>query len=162
MLFGAGGTIASDMPFRPDIVVVAQGSPSRILLVVETKLRDGSDSSMESQLKRYMLYMSCPVGLLVTPTHVSVYRDTYTRRSEDSIERMGPYPVPSNWIVSRVVTGSTARESDFEKAVRSWLEQMGVSGTVKGFPQDANDAFDSYVIPALSGGVIRGSGPPSV
>jgi len=108
MLFAARGNIASGMPFRPDIVVVAPGSPSRILLVVETKLRDGGDGSMESQLKRYMLYMSCPVGLLVTPTHVSVYRDTYTRRSEDSIERMGPYPVPSNWIVSRVVTSSTA------------------------------------------------------
>jgi len=149
------------MPFRPDIVVVAPGSPSRILLVVETKLRDSDNSSMENQLRQYMISMSCPVGLLVTPTHISVFKDTYTRRSEDSIERMGPYPVPSDWAVSKVASSGTARGADFEQAVRSWLEQVSASGAIKGFPRDASDAFDSYVIPALSTGVIRGSGPPT-
>lgn len=147
------------MAFRPDIFVVAPSSPTRILLVVEATYRDEINSSRESQLKHYMLSMGCPVGLLVTPAHVSIYRDTYTDRSEASIERIGPYPVPPNWTVASALGGGSFREIDFEQRVRSWLEQIGASGTVKGFPREASDAFSSYVIPALSSGLIRGSGP---
>jgi len=147
------------MPFRPDFFIVEAGSPTKIMLVVEAKLGTDSKEAGESQLKQFMLAMSCPVGLLVTPTQISIYRDTYTERSEGSIERMGPYPVPSNWAVAKAVGGGGARELEFEQRVRSWLEQVSSSRTVKGLPREASDAFDSYVIPALSSGLIRGSGP---
>ena len=147
------------MAFRPDIFVVAPNSPTRILLIVEAKYSGEVSSAIESQLKHYMLSMSCPVGLLVTPTQVSIYRDTYTDRSEGSIEKIGPYPVPANWTVANSLGGGAFREIDFEQRVRAWLEQVGSSGTLKGFSREVNDVFSSYVIPALSSGLIRGSGP---
>lgn len=144
------------MNFRPDIVVEAPGSPSRILLVVEIRARDIPERPAESQLRRYMKSMSCPVGLLVTRAHISVYKDSYTTRSERSIELVGTYPVPSDWVVTRRMTGASDRE--FELAVGSWLERVGASGVLSGFSPEAQSDFEAYVVPALSSGVIRGSG----
>jgi len=61
------------MPFAPDIVVTTQDTP-RLLLIVEAKLASRIRSQDESQLKSYMLQMRCPIGLLVTPDEIVVYR----------------------------------------------------------------------------------------
>jgi hypothetical protein len=128
-----------------------------IKLVVEAKLRAETIHDIETQLKRYMLAMSCPVGLLVTPNEVSIYKDTYVNRTESSIERLGPYRVPPDWIVARAA--KTASPLEFEKAVGEWLERVTRSEALRGFPAPAIDAFESLVVPALADGLIQGSGP---
>jgi hypothetical protein len=86
------------MPSTPDIIVTGEDTP-RIFLVAEAKLRSTIRKEDESQLKSYMLQMRCPVGLLVTPEIIEVFRDTYTAHSENSVERVGSFPAPKDWSV---------------------------------------------------------------
>jgi len=141
------------MPFRPDIVVTEPDSP-RILLVVETKAQPQDLSQMGSQMKRYMVQMSCPLGLLVTPAEIVLYKDRYVGRTEDSVEQIGRYSAPSPWQEWR-----SRRDWEFEGVVRSWLDRVRSSKRIRDFPPEAADALASYLLPALSAGVIRGAGP---
>ena len=156
------------MPFSPDIIVTGEDTP-RILLIVEAKLSSPSRQEYEPQLKSYMLHMRCPTGLFVTPDAIVVYRDTYTAHSEKSVERVGQFPAPKTWTVFKVPhhgselpsARDTHLEARFEETVKSWLEQVRNSPTdyLKEFPKETRDALTDYVVPALSQGVIRGSGP---
>jgi hypothetical protein len=49
----------------------------------------------------------------------------------------------------------------FEEDVKFWLEQLRSSGSAEAnqFPDEAKDALEDYVIPALSEGVVRAGGP---
>jgi hypothetical protein len=155
------------MKFAPDIVVTAEGS-SRLLLIVEAKLRSRDRSQEESQLKDYMLRMRCPIGLLVTPDEIVLYRDTYTAHSEDSVRRVGSYTAPKKWMRFKVVNQGTESPSAanidlaqrFEEDVKFWLEQLRTgSAEANQFSDEAKDALEDYVIPALSEGVVRAGGP---
>ena len=153
------------MTSTPDIIVTGEDTP-RIFLVAEAKLRSTIRKEDESQLKSYMLQMRCPVGLLVTPEIIEVFRDTYTAHSENSVERVGSFPAPKDWSVFRVPHhGSAAKDLNlefrFESAVKYWLEQLGASPSfyMKEFPKETRDALVDYVVPALAQGIVRSSGP---
>jgi hypothetical protein len=155
------------MSFRPDILVTASDSP-RVLLVVETKTRLVDPTLAEKQIKQYMQQMSCPVGLLITLENIFIYKDRYLGHSEESVDRMGPFPVPRKWEALDLLHIESDERSDkrrpgfefeFEEAVKLWLERIRTSNSVRGFSPEAEDAINSYVLPALSAGVIRGTGP---
>ena len=145
------------MAFTPDFYVVTVGSPATIQLVIEAKLRPDVDASGEAQLKRFMLAMGCPVGLLITPNKMWIYKDSYTNRTESSIERRGPFPVPSESEVAKAATRGDP--SEFEQSVRAWLERIARVQSLKGFSVDAIEAFKSLILPALADGFIQSSGP---
>ncbi len=156
------------MQFSPDIVVTAEDSP-RLLLIVEAKLHSRDRFQEESQLKSYMLHMRCPIGLFVTPDEIVLYRDTYTAHSEESVRRVGSYPAPKKWTSFKIANQGTERPSvanidlaqRFEESVKFWLEQLRSSGSAEAnqFPDEARDALDDYVVPALSQGVVGSGGP---
>jgi len=153
------------MPFAPDIVVTTQDTP-RLLLIVEAKLASRIRSQDESQLKSYMLQMRCPIGLLVTPDEIVVYRDTYTAHSEESVRRVGTFPSPKSWEVFKAphhgTPGSnTDLEARFEQRVRSWLEHLRSSPAEDAgdVPEEAREALVDYVLPAVSQGTVRAGGP---
>jgi hypothetical protein len=156
------------MAFSPDIIVTGDDTP-RILLVAEAKRYSAIRKEDESQLKSYMLHMRCPIGLLVTPDAIEVFRDTYTAHSESSVERVGSFPAPKDWDIFRVPHhGSSGKDpSDanlgfrFEETVKSWLELLGSSPSpyLKELPEETREALTDYVVPALKQGVIRSSGP---
>lgn len=83
------------MAFEPDIVVTDPDSV-QVLLVAEAKTSAPTAES-ESGLKRYMWKMGCPVGLLVSPESIALYRNRFTGFSDDSIQKVGEFPSPSNW-----------------------------------------------------------------
>jgi len=156
------------MSFAPDIVVTAADSP-RMLLIVETKLRSQDRTAEEFQLKSYMLHMRCPIGLFITPDEIVLYRDTYTAHSEQSVRKVGTFPSPKSWTVFRGphhgTEGPLFAKTDlalrFEENVKSWLEQLPSSRSTADteFANDAREALDDYVLPALSQGVVRAGGP---
>jgi len=156
------------MPFSPDIIVTGEETP-KMLLVVEAKLNPSIRKEDESQLKSYMLHMRCPIGLLVTPDQIRVFRDNYTAHSENSVERVGSFAAPKNWDIFKAPHHGSDLEgpSDtdlafrFEGAVKSWLEQPGTSPSsyLKEFPKEARETLTDYVVPALTQGVVRSSGP---
>ena len=154
------------MPFSPDIVVTSPDA--RILLIAEAKRRPEILREDEAELKSYMIHMKCPIGLLVTPDAIEVFRDRYTGRSEASVERVETFAAPTAWEIFRVPhQGSTAKEASrtqlalrFEEIVRNWLERLGSSSwtDLDEFPKETKEALQEYVLPALTEGVVRSGG----
>jgi hypothetical protein len=140
------------MPFDPDIVVTEPGS-SHVLLIVEAKTIE-SVSESEKQLRRYMWEMSCPVGLLVSPRRIILYRNLFTGYSDDSVERVGAYSAPSSW---KDYVGPNAGV-EFERRVQSWLEGLKNERTSE-LAGEAAGAFEQFVIPGLLQGEIHAAGP---
>lgn len=68
------GCYCEIMAFEPDIVVTGP-EPSEIALVVEVKASSRAIGESERQLKSYMAAVRSPVGLLVTPDWLRIYRD---------------------------------------------------------------------------------------
>src|ERR1700690_2799653 len=109
------------MSFSPDIIVTGEDTP-RILLAAGAKVFRPISPEDVSRLKTYMLQMRCPIGLLITPDVIEVFRDTYTAHSEKSVERVASFPSPDTW---HNFKGAHQDEPHaglrFEEAVRSWL-----------------------------------------
>jgi hypothetical protein len=156
------------MPFSPAIVVIAQDTP-RLLLIVETKLVSRDRIKDESALKSYMLHMGCPIGLFITPKEISVYRDTYTAHSEDSIHHVATFPAPKVWAIFNAPHRGPGNPSDwnvslevrFEEEVRTWLDRLSSSfpEETKEIREEAKSVLMDYVLPAVSQGVVRAGGP---
>ena len=142
------------MPLRLDIVVTRPDSPE-VLLVVEVKGSVADQKSTEAALKSYMVHMSCPVGMLVTPEQVRFYRNRYTDYAPQTIEMIGECP-------TRELLGTLPRramtESDLEGPVEEWLERVRL-GAELSWPPSVREAIESSVLPVVSGGVVRAGGP---
>ena len=54
------------MAFQPDILVTSPDEP-RVRLVIEAKVTLLNLEQAEADLKRYMVHMQCPIGMLITP-----------------------------------------------------------------------------------------------
>jgi hypothetical protein len=143
------------MSARADIIVSSNDS-TEVKLVVEARLRIGNLPETERQLRRFMLQLSCPLGLLVTPDHLWVYLDHFTSYSEESIERIGDFDVRD------LITfaGTDASEAEFENAVQGWLENLSVAGTRDRVKDDKLlEVIRHYILPAVETGVVRATGP---
>jgi hypothetical protein len=144
--------------FRPDIIVmpVEAEAPS---LVVEAKLGLADLSGAEHQIKQYMVAMRCPVGLIVTPERLRIYRDRFRGLNEDSIESVGEFEVPTEVAESwRAMTSSTSGpELAFEREVQAWLEAL--PGETDRLPGPLADALEEHVVPTLAQGEVRAAHP---
>lgn len=153
------------MLYSPDIIVTGYETPE-ILLVAEVKLLNGRRTEAESRLKMYMLQMRCPTGLLVTPDVIDVYRDRYIGHSASSVERVGTFAAPKDWDSFKSASHGLGRNAvhdpmRFEETVKSWLVLLANSPSeyLKELPKDVRDLLKNYVIPALTLGDVRLSGP---
>jgi hypothetical protein len=145
------------MAFEPDIIVTGpEGSEIALVVEVKMQLRDVQDS--ERQLKRYMLGMGSPVGLLITPERLWLYRDQYLSSSENSIARVGEFDV------SKILNFELAksRQNDalaFEQLVQSWLEGLSTESGLRELPNLLKSAVQMYIVPAISQGTVRAGHP---
>jgi hypothetical protein len=148
------------MPFSPDIIVTGEDTP-RILLAAEVKLSRPIRKEDESRLKTYMLQMRCPIGLLITPDVIEVFRDTYTAHSENSVEQVASFPSPEAWQNFKASHQDEPHAGlRFEETVRFWLERLGTSPSphLSEFPPQTREALSDYVLPALTQGAVRSTG----
>ncbi len=145
-------------------ILVSSPDSTELKLVVETKLDIKDLSSAESQLKKYMLSRHCPVGLLVTPQKLWIYRDRFTSQREDSIELLGEFDATSLFgFHPRKPSADRSSGWQFEITVQSWLEDLA-KGTIdtKLIQQRDKKLWDilsAHVIPAVESGVVRAAGP---
>ncbi len=153
------------MNFAPDIIVTDEDSP-RLRIVVETKLGDGREKQNEAALKNYMLGMSAPLGLIVTPTHLSIYRDSFIDFSNESVKLVSELDLPAGLFPSTMAGESFSQRARspeagflFERDVQQWLEAMASGRDIGGLAPEAQEALAEHVLPALIGGVIRAAGP---
>jgi len=138
------------MAFQPDIVVTG---PDGVMLAVEAKSSLPNLQRSEEQLKQYMISMQCPTGVLITPTRMWVYRDLYTTRSPESIQRIGEFDTKDLWRQP-----PPAAPTLFETFVQQWLEHLAQQPT-QHLPADIREALQLYVVPAIMNGDVRAAHP---
>lgn len=141
------------MPFKPDILVTEPDS-CMALLIVETKLYEDPGVS-DAQLKRYMWQMSCPLGVIATPRTLFIYRNRFTGYSDDSVERIGEFGAPTEWIEFE----ERGSGSEFEAAVQRWLELLRVSPESAHVSRETRQALSESILPTLVAGQIQAAGP---
>jgi hypothetical protein len=136
-------------------IIVSSNDSTEVKLVVEAKLRMANLLDTERQLRRFMLQVSCPLGLLVTPDHLWVYLDRFTSYSEESIERIGDFDIKE-----LISFAAGASEAAFENAVQDWLENLSVTNTRERIKDEKLlDVVRHYILPAVETGVVRAAGP---
>jgi len=140
------------MAFQPDILVTIPGEP-RVTMVVEAKTSLPDLNRTEQELKRYMVGMQCPVGVLVTPQRLWLYRDFYTTLTPESVRRVGEYNTDSLW---RQTPPQDAAQ--FERFVQHWLEDLS-STPPPDLPHDLREALREYILPAITTGEVRAAHP---
>ncbi len=140
------------MAFQPDILIAGPDGIG-VTLVVEAKVALTNPERTEEDLKQYMVQMSCPIGLLITPERMWLYRDFYTTRSHQSVKRIGDFSVKLLWRQPPPLAGAP-----FELFVQQWLEGLAEQPT-KELPEDLRDALREYVLPAVRGGEVRAAHP---
>lgn len=142
--------MVTPLSFQPDILVTTSDG---IGVVVDAAVYVSDWERMEAELKRYMLGMRCPVGLIVTPERVRIYRDTYSGQSADSVELVGDFSTRAIW------TFIPPKEpSLFESFVQDWLEGLSPDA-VRALPQELAGVLRDLVVPAVSKGEVRAAHP---
>jgi hypothetical protein len=136
--------------FQPDIIVTG---PDGVVLVVEAKASLPNLDLSEEQLKRYMSGMQCPTGVLITPERIWIYRDLYTTRTPQSIQRIGEFDTKGLW-----QQPPPAEETLFEVFVQQWLERLAQQPTQE-LPASIRGTFREYVVPAIANGEVRAAHP---
>jgi hypothetical protein len=147
------------MPFEPDVIVTASEGLG-VLLVAEVKISLTDKSQAEEQLKRYMVGMRCPVGLLVTPERLWIYNDSYSVPGLASVECVGEFPL-FGLRVLQLDADVFPRQPAFalEQAVQRWLEGLSTESERQKLPPALREALEEYVVPALNEGQVRAAGP---
>lgn len=74
----------------PDIIVTST-DPPRVLIAVAALLDNRALESATHRLRHYMVKMSCPVGLVVLPGELYIYRNRYTGADEKAIDEIGHF-----------------------------------------------------------------------
>lgn len=144
------------MPFEPDIIVTGP-EPSEIALVAEVKTSSRAIDDSERQLQNYMAAVSSPVGLLVTPEHLRIYRDQYLP-SGDSITRVGEFDLRG--VLQFEKGGNAATDAlRFEGQVQSWLETLSTESGLEQLTPELRRAAKMYIVPALTQGSVRSGHP---
>jgi hypothetical protein len=150
------------MSFEPDILVMSPDG-DEIILVAQVKVHENWLNQEEQQLKRYMFGMRCPLGMLVTPESLRLFRDTYTSYGQESIERIGEYSTRGLFddALARYPRDDNAAIRGFllEDAVQAWLERLAAGADLSELPPDLKNAMEDHVLPALVYGDVRAAGP---
>jgi len=121
--------------------------------VVEAKTILRNLERTEAELKQYMVQMQCPIGILVTPERMWLYRDLYTSRSSQSVRQVGEFNVKPLW-------GQTppAQPAEFEAFVQQWLEHLAERPSEE-LPGELREAVREHILPALVSGEVRAAHP---
>ena len=138
------------MAFVADVVVMARDVPD-VLLIAEVKRTIGDIGTAEAQLRQYMLARRCSLGLLVTPEHTRIYRDTFANFTEGSVQLVGEFST------AEVLNVDIAPpdERGLREAVREWLDRMAASWPSALPRTDAARApVVQYLVPEVADGRV--------
>jgi hypothetical protein len=147
------------MAFKPDIVVTSDDGVDTSL-IVEVTLQQSPQHRIQDQIQRYMSGIRCPLGMVVTPRSIQIYRDRYTSLTPSSIELLGEYPTSGSFTEVESGPDTVSRAYRFESEVQGWLERLA-SGSVDvdALQPDLRRAIKEHILPALTQGTIRAAGP---
>ena len=139
------------MAFTPDVIVTTDYSPATIALVAEAKSATANIEEAALQLKEYMLLMSCPVGIILTPQVLRIYKYRFRGRTQDPIELVGDFSPRELLGKLEPLAGG---ESAVESTLVGWLDELAHAGQVAVSDQRLRSAINEHILPAVSGGRI--------
>lgn len=137
------------MNFTPDLIVTPPDSSS-VTLVAEVKTTSTNLEEKAELLKRYMRLMSCPVGILLTPKKLRIYKDRFLGHSPESIQAVGEFS-PKDL---RIPADASQSESLLELALFRWLDELAQATEIRVRDPKLKSAVEEYILPAVSGGVV--------
>lgn len=138
------------MAFEPDIIIT---TPDGRLMVIEAKVTMADFPRTEEALKRYMVAMQYPFGLLITPEKGWVYRDSYSSLSPMSVHQVEEFDSTSMW------RQKPPRDPvEFEAFVQRWIEELADFPT-QSLPPELKDIVQDYVLPAIAAGEVKAAHP---
>ena len=138
----------------PDIVVTQPDSPE-VQLAVEVKVGPDSRAS-EAHIKGYMVRQNCPLGMLVTPGMTLFFRNPYTGYEPEAIRKVGECRTEE--LLGAIAESAAGDEEVLLEGVEHWLEGLPLNPR-RSWPSSAQEAIESYLLPAVMGGVVRATGP---
>jgi hypothetical protein len=139
----------------PDIVVTREESPE-VLLAIEVRSGDTNILVAESRIKAYMAHQSCPLGMLVTPENTVFFRNRYTGYDTDAIQQIAQ--CRTSELLGALPDRAVVIEQYLERRVDEWLDSLK-SSRRQSWPVEAQEAMETYVLPAILSGVVRATGP---
>jgi hypothetical protein len=138
------------MAFQPDILIT---TPAGRIMVIEAKVTINDLPGTEEALKRYMVGMQYPFGLLITPEKGWVYRDVYSGLSPESVKQVGEFDSTRIWRRNPPRQGL-----EFEAFVQQWIEDL-IDFPTESLPIQLKDIVQNYVLPAIAGGEVKAAHP---
>jgi hypothetical protein len=138
------------MAFQPDILI---NTPDGRVMVVEAKVTLHDLLRTEEDLKRYMVAMQYPFGMLITPEKGWVYRDFYSNLSPASVKRVEEFDSLRIWRQNPPSQGL-----EFEAFVQRWIEDLADFPT-DSLPPQLKEIVQGYVLPAIASGEVRAAHP---
>lgn len=110
-----------------------------------------------------MIGNRCPLGIIVTPETLRIYRDTYRGEDDASIVRVGEFSIVGLFGPVAAPTEQAAslsmRGMRFDDLVQAWLETLRSPSALLRLPVDLRAALEEHVVPALFEGEIRAARP---
>ena len=138
------------MAFQPDILIT---TPDGRVMVIEAKVNINDLRRTEEALKRYMVAMQYPFGLLITPERGWVYRDSFSSVSPASVKRVEEFDSTRIWRQNPPRDGQ-----QFEAFVKQWIEDLADFPPAS-LPPQLKDIVQDYVLRAIAGGEVRAAHP---
>jgi hypothetical protein len=149
--------------FRPNLIVTSSdGAELKLVVAVG---RDPADRNFVlGPLKRYMVATNCPVGLLVVPNGLWIYRNRYLPNDQDSVQELGPFrklwpqdSLPRSFV--GIPAAAAAALDPFVQEVRNWLDNLDTPSNLNALNQDLRSAVRDYLLPVLHEGILRAGVP---
>jgi len=140
-------------------IIVTGADATEVRLIVEAKLAVRDITSAEQNLKRAMMQMSSPVGLLVSPERIWVYSDQYVSQTPESVVQVGNFDI-SHLIHFQPGSVSPDEVYRFESAVQHWLEDLlRIAPEIRRTNDTFWNVLNTYVLPAVEAGQVRAAAP---
>lgn len=146
------------MALNPGIVVTTTDGASELLLVAEANLSSGEHEGVARELKEYLWRSGCPIGLLITPDRLRIYRHRYLSTETNSVVLVGDFDICGVFGAGMHRAGRDAAD-DFEWNAQLWLESMVSESALLSLPPDLRVVARQYIVPALSEGRVHAGHP---
>jgi hypothetical protein len=139
------------MAFIPDVIVTTYYSPATVGLVAEVKAATANLDDTGFQLKHYMLRMGCPVGIILTPKVLRVYKNQFLEEAKDSIQMVGDFPSGELFKARHALTET---ELAVEHVLVAWLEELAQTGQPGVSDPALKSAINEHILPAIIDGHV--------
>ena len=141
--------------FEPDIIVTEPGDYAKRFIVIEVKAHPAALMRVEDDLRRYMVRNNFPLGLLVAPGEIRIYRNRFENYTESSVHLLGAFALAEFDDFASASTSDRSAMARLEDAVQAWIQRLPSPETLAAMPSPLREVIEDEVVPYVVGGDVR-------